>query len=73
MASCKCTWGYSVVDPRMCFAGVLSEIVDRRSGQMARTPQLLDFAQHYGLRCISIADLIRYLQEQPQLLPVASQ
>jgi 3,4-dihydroxy 2-butanone 4-phosphate synthase / GTP cyclohydrolase II len=41
-------------------AGVLCEIVDRRDGSMARTPQLLEFAQQHGLKCVTIADLIRY-------------
>lgn len=45
----------------MC-AGVLSEVVDRRDGSMARTPYLLDFARIHGIKCITIADLVRYLQ-----------
>lgn len=27
---------------------------------MARTPQLLEFAARHGLRCVTIADLVRY-------------
>ena len=45
----------------LCFAGVLSEIVDRQTGQMARTPQLLEFARVHGLKCITVTDLVRYL------------
>ncbi|GLI64825.1 hypothetical protein VaNZ11_008123 [Volvox africanus] len=41
-------------------AGVLCELVNKSDGSMARTPQLLEFARRYGLRCITIADLIRY-------------
>ena len=41
--------------------GVLSEIVDRQTGQMARTPQLLEFAKTHGLKCITVADIVRYL------------
>lgn len=40
-------------------AGVLCEIVNK-DGSMARTPQLLAFAKQHGLRCITIADLVRY-------------
>ncbi|GIL76407.1 hypothetical protein Vretimale_5962 [Volvox reticuliferus] len=41
-------------------AGVLCELVNKSDGSMARTPELLEFAKHHGLRCITIADLIRY-------------
>ena len=41
-------------------AGVLSEVVNHQDGSMARTPLLRAFAAQYGLRCITIADLIRY-------------
>lgn len=40
-------------------AGVLCEIVNP-DGSMARTPQLLEFAAEHGLKCITIADLVRY-------------
>lgn len=40
-------------------AGVLCEIVNP-DGTMARTPQLREFAAVHGLRCITIADLVRY-------------
>ncbi|KAK9829750.1 hypothetical protein WJX72_007674 [[Myrmecia] bisecta] len=49
-------------------AGVLSEIVDRESGEMARTPQLLEFAKQHGLKCITIADLVRHLLKHEPLV-----
>jgi len=42
-------------------AGVLCEIVDRRDGSMARTPALLAFAAEHGLKCVTIADLVAYM------------
>ena len=51
----------------MC-AGVLSEVVDRRDGSMARTPYLLEFAGLHGLKCITIADLVQHLQVQARIL-----
>lgn len=43
-----------------CFpAGVLCEIVNP-DGTMARTPDLQRFAKEHSLRCITIADLVRY-------------
>lgn len=38
----------------------------RRDGSMARTPQLLEFAQQHGLVAITIDDLARYIQQQQQ-------
>jgi len=49
-------------------AGVLCEIVNKADGSMQRTPQLLAFAEQHGLRCITIADLIRYRLRHEQLL-----
>jgi 3,4-dihydroxy 2-butanone 4-phosphate synthase/GTP cyclohydrolase II len=49
-------------------AGVLCEIVNKDDGSMQRTPQLLAFAQQHGLKCITIADLIRYRLRHEQLL-----
>jgi len=49
-------------------AGVLCEIVNRGDGSMARTPQLLSFAKEHGLKCITIADMIRYRLRHEQLL-----
>jgi 3,4-dihydroxy 2-butanone 4-phosphate synthase/GTP cyclohydrolase II len=40
-------------------AGVLCEVVSA-DGSMARTPELQAFAKQHGLKCITIADLIRY-------------
>ncbi|MEW5319439.1 MAG: hypothetical protein WDW38_010591 [Sanguina aurantia] len=49
-------------------AGVLSEIVNKKDGSMQRKPELLAFAKQHGLRCITIADLIRYRLQHDQLL-----
>ncbi|KAI8470522.1 MAG: bifunctional GTP cyclohydrolase [Monoraphidium minutum] len=49
-------------------AGVLCEIVDKADGSMQRTPQLLAFSKAHGLKCITIADLIRYRLRHEQLL-----
>jgi 3,4-dihydroxy 2-butanone 4-phosphate synthase/GTP cyclohydrolase II len=48
-------------------AGVLCEIVNR-DGTMARTPELLEFAAHHGLKCITIADLVRYRLKHERLV-----
>lgn len=40
-------------------AGVICEII-KDDGQMARVPDLLEFAKQYDLKVITIADLIRY-------------
>jgi 3,4-dihydroxy 2-butanone 4-phosphate synthase/GTP cyclohydrolase II len=53
-------------------AGVLCEIVNK-DGTMARTPELLEFAARFGLKCITIADLVRYrLKHEPLVERVAS-
>lgn len=49
-------------------AGVLCEVVNKQDGSMQRTPQLLAFAKQHGLKCITIADLIRYRLRHEQLL-----
>lgn len=49
-------------------AGVLCEVVNMEDGSMARTPQLLEFARRYGLKCITIADLIWYRLRQEGLV-----
>lgn len=41
-------------------AGVLCEVVDKRTGEMARTPELLAMARAHNLKCITIEDLIEY-------------
>jgi len=59
-------------------SGVLCEIVDKATGEMARTPLLREYAAAHGLKCITIADLIRYRLRHEQLVehqgstPVAS-
>ncbi len=40
-------------------AGVICEVMNE-DGTMARVPQLLEFCRRYGLKMISVADLIRY-------------
>ncbi len=49
-------------------AGVLCEIVNREDGSMARTPMLKEFARQQGLKCITIADLIRYRLKHDKLV-----
>lgn len=49
-------------------AGVLCEIVNKQDGSMQRTPQLLQFAKQHGLKCITIADLIRYRLRHEKLV-----
>ena len=52
-------------------AGALCEVVDRRDGSMARTDRLVAFSREHGLKCITIADLIRYrLRTEPEVLVV---
>ena len=48
-------------------AGVLCEIL-HEDGTMARLPQLVDFAQKFGLKIISIADLIEYRRKREKLV-----
>jgi len=48
-------------------AGVLCEIMDE-NGEMARTPQLLEFAEQHGLKIITIADLIAYRRRNEKLI-----
>jgi len=48
-------------------AGVLCEIVNRRDGSMARTPQLFKFAKLHGLKIITIEDLVNYRQSHEAL------
>jgi 3,4-dihydroxy 2-butanone 4-phosphate synthase/GTP cyclohydrolase II len=53
-------------------AGVLCEIVNKEDGSMQRTPQLLAFSKQFGLKCITIADLIRYRLRHEQLVAEAA-
>ena len=48
-------------------AGVLCEVVND-DGTMARTPELRAFAAQHGLRCITIADLVRYRLKHDRLV-----
>ncbi len=48
-------------------AGVLCEIMND-DGNMARTPQLLEFAETHGLKIITIADLIAYRRKHEKLI-----
>jgi len=48
-------------------AGVLSEVVND-DGSMARLPELIKFADHHGLKLISIADLVRYRRRHEKLV-----
>ena len=48
-------------------AGVICEIM-REDGEMARTPELMDFAEKYGLKIITIADLVAYRSKQDCLV-----
>src|SRR5437764_9036690 len=40
-------------------AGVICEIM-KEDGTMARVPDLIEFAEHHGLKIITVAELIRY-------------
>lgn len=48
-------------------AGVLCEIMDD-DGSMARVPRLLEIAAQFGLKIITIADLIEYRQRTEKLI-----
>lgn len=48
-------------------AGVLAEIVSE-DGEMARTPELMDFAETHGLKVITIADLVAYRRQREPLV-----
>ncbi|KXZ41938.1 hypothetical protein GPECTOR_239g568 [Gonium pectorale] len=54
-------------------AGVLCELVNKEDGSMSRTPQLLEFAKRHGLRCVTIADLIRYRMRHEALVEPAGE
>eukprot|EP00798_Chlamydomonas_sp_ICE-L_P015530 gene15530-21619_t len=49
-------------------AGVLCEVVNKKDGSMARTPELLEMAKEHGLKCITIADLVRYRLRHEKLV-----
>jgi len=52
-------------------AGVLCEIVNKADGSMARTPDLLKYAKEHNLKCITIADLMRYRLRHDKLVTPA--
>jgi len=49
-------------------SGVLCEIVTKDKSDMARLPELTEFAKEHGLPIISIADLIRYRRHHEKLV-----
>jgi 3,4-dihydroxy 2-butanone 4-phosphate synthase/GTP cyclohydrolase II len=49
-------------------AGVLCEVVTSDKSDMARLPELEEFAAKYGLPIITIADLIRYRRQNEKLI-----
>jgi 3,4-dihydroxy 2-butanone 4-phosphate synthase/GTP cyclohydrolase II len=49
-------------------AGVLCEIVDEKKMDMARLPELTEFAEEHGLLIISIADLVKYRRQNEKLV-----
>ncbi|HKY65422.1 MAG TPA: bifunctional 3,4-dihydroxy-2-butanone-4-phosphate synthase/GTP cyclohydrolase II [Acidimicrobiales bacterium] len=49
-------------------AGVLCEIVNDKKDDMARVPELEQFADEHGLLLISIADLVRYRRRTEKLV-----
>lgn len=53
-------------------AAVICEVINQ-DGSMARTPQLVEFAQKHNLRIISIADLISYRINKERLIKKTSQ
>ncbi len=48
-------------------AGVLCEVMDE-DGSMARLPKLIEVARKFGLKIISIADLIEYRRKREKLI-----
>ena len=47
--------------------GVICEIMNE-NGTMARVPQLVEFCRRYGLKMISVADLIRYRMQTEKFI-----
>lgn len=48
-------------------AGVICEILNE-DGTMARTPQLMEFAEHHGIGIITITDLVAYRSKMESLV-----
>ncbi len=53
-------------------AGVICEIMSD-DGEMARVPELMEMAQRFNLRMITIEDLVRYRLENESLIQILSQ
>jgi 3,4-dihydroxy 2-butanone 4-phosphate synthase / GTP cyclohydrolase II len=53
-------------------AGVICEIMNE-DGTMARLPQLLEFGEKFGLKVVTIADLIKYRLEQEYFVKVVAE
>jgi len=53
-------------------AGVICEIMNE-DGTMARMPQLLEFGRQYGLKVVTVADLIQYRLEREYFVKVAGE
>lgn len=53
-------------------AGVICEII-KEDGEMARLDYLEDFSEKYGLKLISIADLIKYRKKEEELVYLAAE
>ncbi len=53
-------------------AGVICEIMNE-DGTMARVPELMEFSQKYGLKIITIAELIKYRMKKEKLVFRAAQ
>lgn len=51
----------------MCRAGVICEIM-KDDGNMARLPELMEFAKEYSLKIVSVADLIEYRRKTEMLV-----
>ncbi|HEX7169024.1 MAG TPA: bifunctional 3,4-dihydroxy-2-butanone-4-phosphate synthase/GTP cyclohydrolase II [Acidimicrobiales bacterium] len=54
-------------------AGVLCEIVDEKKMDMARLPELKNFADEHDLLLISIAELVRYRRQKEKLVKRVSE
>jgi 3,4-dihydroxy 2-butanone 4-phosphate synthase/GTP cyclohydrolase II len=53
-------------------AGVICEIM-HHDGTMARVPQLMEFAQRFGLKIVTIKDLIQYRMQRESLVRVIAE
>ena len=50
---------------------MLCEVVDKSTGEMAKTEQLLQMAQEHGIHCVTIKDLIRHRVQHEPLVATA--